>query len=92
MRSNLLIDTPLSNEVRGRETLCLVFGRMLADRGFRDLFVHDPQRAAEVLRITLTSDEIAELRSYLDRLDNASPLMQSVLSSEMNSLERWKQA
>jgi len=81
----------LSTSEEEREILYLVLGRMLADRGFRDLFVHDPRCAAEMMKVSLTSEQVEKLRGYLARLDSASSSLHRVINAQFNSYERSKQ-
>lgn len=74
-----------------QKTLCLFLGRILADRGFRDLFERDPQLAAEKLRVELTPGIGEKLVDYLAKLNSAGPERQKAISSRLNSSERWYQ-
>jgi hypothetical protein len=91
MQPNPLHEVPESTEDHEEETINLVFGRMLSDRGFRDFFEHEPEGAVASLKISLTSDGFAKLRGYLARLESASSGMRRAISAKVDAHERCKQ-
>ena len=69
----------------------LVLGRSLTDPSFRDLFLHDPERAAAMLQIVLSPESVERVRRRLCSIREMSTLERGHFSSKMNSRERWKE-
>jgi hypothetical protein len=82
-------------EPEGRRSLNtdehLVLGRMLMDRGFKDLFLHDPTRASAMLDVSLGSEGIDLIRQHLGTIEGMDPVQRGTLTTSINTVERWKQ-
>jgi hypothetical protein len=69
----------------------LVLGRILMDRGFKDLFLHDPTRASAMLDVSLGAEGVDLIRQHLGTIEGMDPVHRGRLTSSINTVERWKQ-
>ena len=80
------------NQIRSAEDdEHLVLGRSLMDRGFRHLFLHDPERASALLKVPLSAEAVRRIQARLAQIAAMPDSERARFTSAVNALERWKQ-